>query len=112
MNNEPLEREPIDPCAGSLGSVTQGKRCAAMWGPLQTDGQALPVAAMPNGRGKSTGPRTMEGLERSRRATGSTVTTRVRPRRSGHACGRLDQRPRPAVGYGAQAVQGSELTAR
>jgi hypothetical protein len=42
-------------------------------GSIQADRQALPRSSMPNGRcklhgGKSTGPRTPEGLERSRRA--------------------------------------------
>src|SRR4029077_20474679 len=64
MNNEPLEREPIDRVRARLealltANATTGKPCLG--------------AAMRNGRckfhgGKSTGPRTPEGLERSRRA--------------------------------------------
>jgi hypothetical protein len=47
---------------------------------------------MPNGRckvhgGKSTGPRTPEGLERSKPG-GNTGTFRGKPRRNGRACGR------------------------
>ena len=59
MNNEPLEREPnAAPRCGARSKRT-AKPCQG--------------AAMPNGRcklhgGKSTGPRTPEGLERSRRA--------------------------------------------
>ncbi len=89
MNNEPLEREPIDRVRASKRT---GKPCQA--------------AAMPNGRcklhgGKSTGPRTPEGLERSRRANwkhghqGGTVA-----RAGGNTCGppsaRLDLKA-PAV---------------
>ena len=48
---------------------------------------------MPNGRckvhgGKSTGPRTREGLERAGGQIGSTGTFRAKPRRNGRACGR------------------------
>jgi hypothetical protein len=62
-------------------------------GSIQADRQALPRSSMPNGRcklhgGKSTGPRTPEGLERSRRANWKHGDfSRVR-RWNGRACGR------------------------
>src|SRR5262245_11157360 len=71
--------EPMDPLSASQSTV-----CGLAWKrysrqtPLRDvapalNGRASLAAAMPNGRcklhgGKSTGPRTMEGLERSRRA--------------------------------------------
>jgi hypothetical protein len=66
MSNEPLEREPIDRMRARLEALLKANaapRCGAR----------SKRTAMPNGRcklhgGKSTGPRTPEGLERSRRA--------------------------------------------
>src|SRR5262249_30141884 len=73
------KNEPMDPLSASQSTV-----CGLAWKrysrqtPLRDvapalNGRASLAAAMPNGRcklhgGKSTGPRTMEGLERSRRA--------------------------------------------
>ena len=73
MNNEPLEREPIDRMRARLEALLKANaapRCGAC---SKRTGKACQGAAMPNGRcklhgGKSTGPRTPEGLERSRRA--------------------------------------------
>ena len=73
MNNEPLEREPIDRMRArseALLKANAAPRCGAR---SKRTGKPCRGAAMPNGRcklhgGKSTGPRTMEGLERSRRA--------------------------------------------
>jgi hypothetical protein len=76
MNNEPLEREPIDRMRARLRleallKANAAPRCGAR---SKRTGKPCQGAAMPNGRcklhgGKSTGPRTPEGLERSRRAT-------------------------------------------
>jgi hypothetical protein len=73
MNNEPPEREPIDRMRARLEALlkaTAAPRCGAR---SKRTGKPCRGAAMPNGRcklhgGKSTGPRTPEGLERSRRA--------------------------------------------
>src|SRR5262249_43653877 len=73
MNNEPLEREPIDRVRARLEALLKANvapRCGAR---SKRTGKPCRGAAMPNGRcklhgGKSTGPRTPEGLERSRRA--------------------------------------------
>ena len=63
MNNEPLEREPIDRMRALL-KANAAPRCGAR---SKRTGKPCRGAAMPNGRckfhgGKSTGPRTMEGL--------------------------------------------------
>ena len=82
MNNEPLEHEPIDRMRAhepidrvrarleALRKANAAPRCGAR---SKRTGKPCQGAAMPNGRcklhgGKSTGPRTPEGLERSRRA--------------------------------------------
>jgi hypothetical protein len=72
MNNEPLDREPIDHVRAreALLKANAAPRCGAR---SKRTGKPCQGAAMPNGRckfhgGKSTGPRTPEGLERSRRA--------------------------------------------
>src|SRR5262249_13538107 len=72
INNEPLEREPIDRVRARLEALLKANapRCGAR---SKRTGKPCRGAAMPNGRcklhgGKSTGPRTPEGLERSRRA--------------------------------------------
>jgi hypothetical protein len=90
MSNEPVEREPIERVRARLDALAKANaapRCvrarldalakanAAPRCGAQSKRTGLPcrAAAMPNGRckvhgGKSTGPRTPEGLERSRRA--------------------------------------------
>ena len=75
MSNEPLarERKPIErmrPRLEALVRANAAPRCGAR---SKRTGKPCRAAAMPNGRckvhgGKSTGPRTPEGLERSRRA--------------------------------------------
>jgi hypothetical protein len=73
MNNEPLEREPLDRVRArseALLKANAAPRCGAR---SKRTGKPCLGAAMPNGRckfhgGKSMGPRTPEGLERSRRA--------------------------------------------
>ena len=73
MKNDPLERKPIDRVRARLEALLKANaapRCGAR--PKRT-GKPCWGAAMPNGRcklhgGKSTGPRTPEGLERSKRA--------------------------------------------
>jgi hypothetical protein len=73
MSDEPLarEREPIERVRARLALVmaNAAPRCGAR---SKRTGKPCQAAAMPNGRcklhgGKSTGPRTPEGLERSRR---------------------------------------------
>jgi len=72
MNNEP-ERKPTDRVRArseALLKANAAPRCGAR---SKRTGKPCQGAAMPNGRckfhgGKSTGPRTPEGLERSRRA--------------------------------------------
>src|SRR4029453_9835097 len=114
MNNEPLEREPIDRMRARLEALLKANAAPRCGARSKRTGKPCQGAAMPNGRcklhgGKSTGPRTPEGLERSRRA--NTATTLAKRRRNGRACGRQYLRsaicatrskaPRgPAVGYG------------
>src|SRR5215467_8980254 len=70
---EQVEREPIERVRARLEALVRANaapRCAAR---SKRTGKPCRAAAMPNGRcklhgGKSTGPRTPEGLERSRRA--------------------------------------------
>jgi hypothetical protein len=75
MSDEPLAREgePIERVRARLEALVMANaapRCSAR---SKRTGKPCRAAAMPNGRckvhgGKSTGPRTPEGLERSRRA--------------------------------------------
>ncbi len=73
MNNEPLEREPIDRVRAPLEALLKANAAPRCGARSKRTGKPCQGAAMPNGRcklhgGKSTGPRTPEGLERSRRA--------------------------------------------
>jgi len=73
MNNEPLEREPIDRVRARLEALLKANAALRCGARTKRTGKSCRGAAMPNGRcklhgGKSTGPRTPEGLERSRRA--------------------------------------------
>src|SRR5262249_36705891 len=73
MNNEPLEREPIDRVRARLEALLKANAAPRCGARSKRTGKPCRGAAMPNGRcrlhgGKSTGPRTREGLERSRRA--------------------------------------------
>ena len=73
MNNEPLEREPIDRVPARLEALLKANAAPRCGARSKRTGKPCQGAAMPNGRckfhgGKSTGPRTPEGLERSRRA--------------------------------------------
>jgi hypothetical protein len=74
MNNEPLEREPIDRVRARLEALLKANAAPRCGARSKRTGKPCQGAAMPNGRcklhgGKSTGPRTPEGLERSRRAS-------------------------------------------
>src|SRR6266508_3384434 len=73
MNNEPLESEPIDRRRARLEALLKANAAPRCGARSKRTGKPCQAAAMPNGRcklhgGKSTGPRTPEGLERSRRA--------------------------------------------
>src|SRR5262249_1466859 len=73
MNNEPREREPIDRVRARLEALLKANAAPRCGARSKRTGKPCRGAAMPNGRcklhgGKSTGPRTPEGLERSRRA--------------------------------------------
>jgi hypothetical protein len=109
MSDEPLAREP-EPIERerarleALARANAAPRCAAR---SKRTGKPCRGAAMPNGRckvhgGKSTGPRTPEGLERSRRANWKHGHFRGKPKRTvapagGNTCAsrsvRLDLRP-------------------
>src|SRR5438046_3689932 len=72
-NNEPLEREPIDRMRARLEALLKANAAPRCGARSKRTGKPWQAAAMPNGRcklhgGKSTGPRTPEGLERSRKA--------------------------------------------
>src|ERR1700745_1889826 len=73
--NEPLsrEREPIERVRARLEALVMANAAPRCGARSKRTGKPCRAAAMPNGRckvhgGKSTGPRTPEGLERSRRA--------------------------------------------
>src|SRR5262245_43062405 len=121
MNNEPLEREPIDRVRARLEALLKANAAPRCGARSKRTGKPCQGAAMPNGRcklhgGKSTGPRTPEGLERQ---IGNTDTFRGKPRRNDRACGRQCLRsaicatrskgPRgPAAGYGPhRTIEGS-----
>jgi hypothetical protein len=72
MNNEP-EREPTDRARAPLEALLKANAAPRCGARSKRTGEPCRGAAMRNGRcklhgGKSTGPRTPEGLERSRRA--------------------------------------------
>jgi hypothetical protein len=74
MSDEPLarEREPIERVRARLEALIMANAAPRCGGRSKRTGKPS-TAAMPNGRckvdgGKSTGPRTPEGLERSKRA--------------------------------------------
>jgi hypothetical protein len=73
--DEPLarEREPIERVRARLEALVRANAAPRCGARSKRTGKPCRAAAMPNGRcrvhgGKSTGPRTPEGLERSRRA--------------------------------------------
>jgi hypothetical protein len=75
MSDEPLarEREPIERVRERLEALVMANAAPRCGARSKRTGKPCRGAAMPNGRcklhgGKSTGPRTPEGLERSRRA--------------------------------------------
>ena len=73
MINGPLERELIDRVRARLEALLKANAAPRCGARSKRTGKRCQGAAMPNGRcklhgGKSTGPRTPEGLERSRRA--------------------------------------------
>ena len=75
MSDEPLarEREPIERVRARLEALVRANAAPRCGARSKRTGKPCRAAAMPNGRckvhgGKSTGPRTSEGLERSRRA--------------------------------------------
>src|SRR5262245_14917148 len=73
MSNEPVERELIERVRVRLDALAKANAAPRCGARSKRTGKPCRAAAMPNGRckvhgGKSTGPRTPEGLERSRRA--------------------------------------------
>jgi hypothetical protein len=75
MSDEPpaREREPIERVRARLEALVRANAAPRCGARSKRTGKPCRGAAMPNGRcklhgGKSTGPRTPEGLERSRRA--------------------------------------------
>jgi hypothetical protein len=75
MSDEPRvrEREPIERVRARLEALVMANAAPRCGARSKRTGKPCRAAAMPNGRckvhgGKSTGPRTPEGLERSRRA--------------------------------------------
>src|SRR5436853_3460166 len=72
MSDEPLarEREPIERVRARLEALVRANAAPRCGARSKRTGKPCRAAAMPNGRckihgGKSTGPRTPEGLERS-----------------------------------------------
>src|SRR5262249_30135801 len=75
MSDKPLarQREPIERVRARLEALVRANAAPRCGARSKRTGKPCRAAAMPNGRckvhgGKSTGPRTPEGLERSRRA--------------------------------------------
>src|SRR6266508_619176 len=73
MSNEPREREPIERMRARLEALLKANAAPRCGARSKRTGKPCQGAAMPNGRcklhgGKSTGPRTPDGLERSGRA--------------------------------------------
>src|SRR5215831_19247756 len=73
MSNEPVERESIWRVQARLDALAKANAAPRCGARSKRTGKPCRAAAMPNGRckvhgGKSTGPRTPEGLERSKRA--------------------------------------------
>src|SRR6516162_9982493 len=75
MSDKPLarEREPIERVRARLEALIMANAAPRCGARSKRTGKPCRAAAMPNGRckvhgGKSTGPRTPEGLERSKRA--------------------------------------------
>jgi hypothetical protein len=75
MSDEPLarEREPSERVRARLEALVRANAAPRCGARSKRTGKPCRAAAMPNGRcklhgGKSTGPRTPEGLERSKRA--------------------------------------------
>src|SRR5215467_12158632 len=75
MSDEPVarEHEPIERVRARLEALVRANAAPRCGARSKRTGKPCRGAAMPNGRcklhgGKSTGPRTPEGLERSRRA--------------------------------------------
>src|SRR2546421_270299 len=93
MSDEPLvrEREPIERVRTRLEALVMANAAPRCGARSKRTGKPCRAAAMPNGRckvhgGKSTGPRTPEGLERSGRATaGSQGGTVARSGRNTYA---------------------------
>ena len=89
MNNEPLEREPIERVRARLEALLKANAAPRCRARSKRTGKPCQGAAMPNGRcklhgGKSTGPRTPEGTTPEHHRGLSTGS-----------CGRsLDQSPR------------------
>src|SRR5262252_5665074 len=73
MSDEPVarEREPIERVRARLEALVRANAAPRCGARCKRTGKPCRAAAMPNGRcnvhgGKSTGPRTPEGLERSK----------------------------------------------
>ena len=119
MNNEPLEREPIDRVRARLEALLKANAAPRCGARSKRTGKPCQGAAMPNGRcklhgGKSTGPRTPEGLARSRReakAERSRVRAAILADHTGPSIHRHRCQWQGREGFRAQAVQ-AELTAR
>src|SRR5262245_53545023 len=96
MSDEPLarEREPIERVRARLEALVMANAAPRCGARSKRTGKPCRGAAMPNRRcklhgGKSTGPRTPEGLERSRRANWKHgCYSREAKARNGRACGR------------------------
>jgi hypothetical protein len=134
MNNEPLEREPIDRVRARLEALLKANAAPRCGARSKRTGKPCQGAAMPNGAAHAGGPSAQQAgkLETRTLFAGSQGGTVARA--GGNTCGppsaRLDLRPprsrgRPhrtiyltgidanrSRGLRAQTVQGSELTAR
>src|SRR6266404_2504300 len=84
MSDEPLarEREPIERVRARLEALVMANAAPRCGARSKRTGKPCRAAAMPNGRcklhgGKSTGPRTMEGLASSFQLQGQSIIIRT-----------------------------------
>jgi hypothetical protein len=97
----PLEREPLDRVRARMEALLKANAAPRCGARSKRTGEPCQGAAMPNGRckfhgGKSTGPRTPEGLEPAGGQTWALFAGS-----QGGTVALLDLRPRgPTVGYG------------
>src|SRR5262245_46844753 len=98
MSNEPVERELTERVRVRLDALAKANAAARCGARSKRTGKPCRGAAMPNGRcklhgGKSTGPRTPEGLARSRQANWRYGDVSREAKRCGSSLGQRSKAP-------------------